>query len=144
MATSHPTSLRERVVEAYESGEGSQRDLAEQYRIARSTLQNWLLRKTLTGSIEPVGHRGGRGRMVGRALLERLISELPDSTSYELTAAYNQSVPRRLRVHRSSILRELNRLGFVHKKNGYVHWSKTGPMSKQSERNFCEKSGESR
>lgn len=118
------------MVEAYESGEGSQRDIAERYRIARSTLQLWLIRKSMTGTVEPVGHRGGRGRAVGQALLERLVSELPDSTSYELTAAYNQSVPRKLRVHRSSILRELSRQGYVHKKSASGRWSKIGPMFK--------------
>jgi hypothetical protein len=65
-------------------------------------------------------------------ILEEVVARRPDATSSEVTASYNRRVPRGLRVHRSSIVRALDRAGFVFKKNAIVRQNKTGRMSKQS------------
>jgi transposase len=75
---------------------------------------------------------GGNPSPVDLKVLENIVAERPDATSHEITASYHRRVACGLRVHRSSIVRALERSGFVFKKNEIVRWSRTGPMSKRS------------
>ena len=128
----HSTALRERVIHAYESGEGSQRELAVRFSLSRSTIQNWLNRKHQTGSLEPSERGGGNHSPVDMEILDQVVAERPDSTSRELAVAYNKKVKRRLRVHRSSILRALHRAGYVFKKKEFVRSSESDQTSSRS------------
>ena len=62
-------------------------------------------------------------------VLDTVVREKPDRTTDELTREYNRRVPRRHRVHRSSIFRALGRAEYVCKKNARARPNKTGPMS---------------
>jgi transposase len=68
---------------------------------------------------------GGNPSPVDLKVLENIVAERPDATSHEITASYNRRVARGSRVHRSSIVRALERCGFVFKKNGIVRRSRT-------------------
>jgi transposase len=127
--TPYPPELRQRVVNAYQSGEGTQEEIAERFSICRGTLVQWLRLKMSTGSLEPLAPGGGNCSSVDMNILRAVIAERPDATSFEITANYNRRVKRKSRVHRSSILRAFDRAGFVFKKNASVLWSKTDPMS---------------
>jgi hypothetical protein len=65
-------------------------------------------------------------------VLEVVLRERPDGVVDELRAMYNARVPKRARVHRSSILRALHRRGYVFKKNVRGPLSKTARTSKKS------------
>jgi hypothetical protein len=56
-----------------------------------------------------------------------------DATTDELTKAYNAQRPKAHRVHRSSILRALQRQGYVFKKNGHDRRSRIVRTSARSE-----------
>jgi transposase len=80
----------------------------------------------------PAPKGGGWYSPVDIGLLHRLVRERPDQTTEEVRRAYNRRVAPEVRVHRSSILRALQRTGFVFKKNdrGQRNW--IGPRSKPS------------
>jgi len=106
--------LRQRVVEAYENGEGTHEELAEVFCVSLSWIEKLLRRWRETGSIAPKPHGGGRqAKITGKKLerLEALVEETPDATLEELR--------RKCRVDGSimSVFRALKRLGITLKKS---------------------------
>jgi transposase len=104
--------------------------VAVRFGIALSALQRWVKLRRETESVAPRPRGGGNHSPVDRARLDALVAELGDATTYELTAAYNRSVGRAGRVHRSSVQRALRRAGYVFKKNAYVPSSKSAQTSR--------------
>ena len=80
--TTYSTDLRERVVRAYEKGEGSIRQLARRYEVSKNTVQAWLNRKRSTGSVTPLRATGGKvSQLVGfEERLEAMVQSHPDYT----------------------------------------------------------------
>jgi transposase len=132
MPNPFPIELRERAVQAYESGEGSHTAVAERFSLNPWTLLRWIVRHRATGSVAPLVKGGGRSSPVDFELLETVVRETRDATTEELTREYNRRVDRARRVHRSSILRALHRHGYVFKKNARGPQSKTEPTCKPS------------
>lgn len=117
MPNPYPTALRERAVRAYETGTETYAAVADRFSIGLNTLLRWVQRARRTGSVAPTDKAGGWRSPVDLTLLEALVQERPDRTTDELTRAYNRQAPTARRVHRSSILRALQRTGYVFKKN---------------------------
>jgi transposase len=117
MPNPYPTELRDRVVRVYEAGEQSCAEVAAEFGIGVATLDRWLRRQRDTGTLDPLAKGGGWKSPVDTTVLRRVVTEHPDRTTGELTREYNREVPAAKRVHRSSILRALQRLGYVFKKN---------------------------
>jgi transposase len=132
MPNPYPIELRERAVRAYEDGTGTYVEVAADFRIAVSTLCEWVRQARDTGSVMPAPRGGGWYSPVDIGLLHRLVRERPDRTTDELTRAYNERAAPEARVHRSSILRALQRTGFVFKKNGRGPRNWIGPRSRPS------------
>lgn len=137
MPAPYPIELRERAVRAYESGSESYAVVAERFSVAIRALQRWVQLLRTTGSVAPLPRGGGNPSPIDRAVLQAVIAERGDATSFELTAEYNRRVSRDRRVHRSSVHRALRRAGYVFKKNSYVRPSRRGPTSSRSVRGFC-------
>jgi len=80
--TTYSTDLRERVVRAYEKGDGSIRQLARRYEVSKNTVQAWLERKRSTGSLTPLPATGGKvSQLVGfEERLEAMVQAHPDYT----------------------------------------------------------------
>ena len=117
MPNPYPTELRDRAVRAYEAGDASCAAVAARFEVGVASLERWLRRQRQTGTLDPLAKAGGWKSPVDTAVLQRLVAERPDRTTDELTREYNRQTTRP-RVHRSSILRALQRLGYVFKKNG--------------------------
>lgn len=132
MANPYPYELRIRAVNAYESGEGSIPEVAAIFGIGEATLKRWVWRWRATGGVDPLDRGGGNPSPVDLERLQSLLVEEPDATTWELTAAYNNGLKGKARVHRSSILRALKRLGFVFKKNAGVPQSWIVQTSRRS------------
>ena len=132
MPNPYPIELRERAVRAYEDTTDTYVEVAARFGIAVSTLCLWIRQARDTGHVMPAPKGGGWYSPVDIGLLHRLVRERPDQTTEEVTRAYNRRVAPEVRVHRSSILRALQRTGFVFKKNdrGQRNW--TGPRSRPS------------
>ncbi len=106
--------LRQRVLEAYESGKGTQKEIAEFFCVSLSWVESLLSRWRQTGSVLPKPHGGGRqAKITGKKLerLKTLVEENPDATLEELR--------RKCRTKGSimSVFRALKRLGITRKKS---------------------------
>jgi transposase len=128
MPNPYPVALRERAVRAYESGTASIVRVAEVFGISALTLQRWLNRHRREGAVAPLPRGGGWHSPVDLDRLIQFVADRPDATLAELTTAYNRRA--RVAVHRSSIVRALQRAGFVHKNKGPGHWNWIAPRSK--------------
>lgn len=132
----YPLALRERVVQAYDDGEGTQRELAVRFMIHRNALAEWLRLRRETGSLMPRPMGGARGELLinkaGEAILEELVREVPESTISELADAYADRTD--VEVGDETVRTTLHRLGWSFKK-GLSGKSPTGePMWSKNER----------
>lgn len=117
MPKPYPVELRQRVVGAYEDGEGTYEEVAVVYRLGRATVDRWLSRLRATGSLAAIGHRGGRQPRVdetGQHSLRAWLKESPDLTLHELMAKYLEAVG--VTVSKSAMSRTLQHLGLTRKK----------------------------
>lgn len=111
-----PIELRERIVRAYFEHDLTKAEVAELFNVGEATVTR-LLARNRRGSLEPDRAPGGRPKL-GPMHDEWLRTELeadPYLSSYELAERFNRRFSAE-RVHRSSILRAMHRLGFTHKK----------------------------
>lgn len=106
--------LRQRVVEAYENGEGTQPQLAEAFGVSVSWVEKLLFRWRQTGSVSPKPHGGGRqANITGKKLdrLKTLVEENPSATLDELRRK------GRFKGSVMSVFRALERLDITRKKS---------------------------
>jgi transposase len=125
MPNPYPTALRERAVRAYEGSAETYAEVAARFSVHVNTLVRWVQGARDRGTVLPAPRGGGWYSPVDLALLHALITERPDRTTEELTRAYNARAAPEAHVHRSSVLRALQRTGYVFKKNARGRPSKT-------------------
>jgi transposase len=122
MPRAYSADLRERVLAAYEAGEGRQPEVARLYRVGERTLSGWLKVAREEGRRAPRPPRGGRPPVGGeREALAGLVAERNDAT----LAEYADLLAERTGVRRgpSTLCRALKALGLVRKKR------RSGPRS---------------
>lgn len=107
--------LRVRIVEAYERGEGSVRDIAERFIVSPTTVQNYRKLLSSAGRVLPRPHGGGCGRKIDDAFLRPLLEEKDTWTLDELAAEYAWRHGGD-RVARSTMSQAVRRLGWTRKK----------------------------
>src|SRR4051794_14294530 len=115
MPRAYSSDLRERVLAAYEGGEGSQSEVARLYRVGERTLSGWLKLAREEGRRAPRPRRGGTKPVGGEAAtLATLVAERNDAT----LAEYADLLADRTGVRRSpsALCRALRALGLVRKK----------------------------
>src|ERR671912_540539 len=123
MPRAYSADLRERVLAAYEGGEGRQSAVARRYRVGERTLSGWLRLAREEGRRAPKPGRGGRAPLGGeREALAGLVAERNDAT----LAEYADLLAARTAVRRSpsALCRALKALGLVRKKR------RSGPPSR--------------
>ena len=125
-------ALRERVVRAYEAGEGSYPVMAARFPLGEATVKRWVWRYRRDGQLDPAKKGGGTPSRITAPEVEALVTHLGDPTAGEITAAYNRSRRGRARVHVSTMKRALHRCGFVVKKNAGGRWKRPDPTSRPS------------
>jgi transposase len=105
--------LRERVVESYELGHGTQSEVAQNFDVSRSSVQKWLRKSREDGSVAAAPHGGGRpATFSGRNLekLAKLVKDDPDATLEELLHKSG------IKASVMSVFRALERLDITRKK----------------------------
>jgi transposase len=117
MAEAYPVELRQRVVEAYERGEGSYATIGAKFRVGEATVNRWVNQLRDVGHLEPRKKGGGRRSDISVRELEDILDRLGDANAGEIAAEYNRGRRGRDRRHVSSIKRALHRGGYVVKKN---------------------------
>lgn len=123
MAEAHPIELRQRLVEAYERGEGGYVRLARRFCVGEATAKRWVWRFRDEGTVEPRKKGGGTPSEISRREIERILTRFPDANAGEITAEYNRGRRGKRRRHASSIKRALYRAGYVVKKNAFARSS---------------------
>jgi len=134
MALPLSLDLRTRIVSLYENGEGSIRDLAERFRVGKTTILNLLARKKTTGDVQPSPHSGGtptrKIQTEHEEALKRCLRAQPDLTNSELVERLVAEFGDHMRIHPSQISRILIRIGYTRKKSPYPAHGSTTRTSK--------------
>src|SRR5215213_1843459 len=113
----YSTDLRERLILAYEAGEGTLDEVADTFGVSRCTVARMMRLWRLGQSLEPLPHGGGYPATLNEKLLVRLqeqVTAQPDATLSELASFLKRKA--RAQVHPSNICRALQRLGLPRKK----------------------------
>jgi len=79
--------LRQRVIAAYQAKQGSQRQLAERFKVSLSFIRDLSRRYRQTGTVEPKPHGGGAVAKVGVSqlpIVKALVEAQPDALLEEL------------------------------------------------------------
>ncbi len=111
--------LRERVVSAYENGVETILEVAERFEVSDSFIKKLLRRKRVTGTIAPVGHRGGQPKRLSekhRKWLLKTVLAQPDITLGELRERLLRE--QNLSASVPTLCRELRALNLRRKKVG--------------------------
>ena len=130
--------LRQRIIDAYNAGEGSIRELAERFMVSFRTVERYLALHRSTGSVAARPHAGGvppRIDAQGLQILRSLVEEKNDRTVAELVEEFDQRTG--IRVSRSSITRALKQLRITRKKKLSEQPNRTGRKFNASADAFC-------
>lgn len=118
MGYGYGLELRTRIVESYENGEGSIREIAERFKVSPGTVQSYRELKRTTGRLDPRPVSGGTKPILGEKELEKVrqvVEQYPDATTDELA---DEVARRRIgAVSRPTMGRALQRLDITRKKN---------------------------
>lgn len=125
MPAAYSRDLRQRVLEAYKAKEGSQRKLAERFKVSLSFVQRIIKRQKETGRVNPKAHGGGAKALLGHKELEKvqqLVAAQPDALLSELCerlAAQTGTIVSVTTMHRA-----VKRLKLTTKKNSLCKCSR--------------------
>lgn len=113
--------LRQRVVHAYEQGEGSISEIATRFGVSVPFIKKLLRRWRSTGDLAPLAHGGGKPKSLNarqHQLLKRQVRSMPDISLAELQSFLDEQ--ESVQVHVSTISRALASMGLPLKKR--VSW----------------------
>jgi transposase len=85
--------LRQRIIAAYEAKEGSQRQLAERFKVSLSFIRDLRRHQRETGTVEPKPHGGGAVAKIAKEqlpMVEALVKAQPDALLKELCERFAQ------------------------------------------------------
>lgn len=109
--------LRQRVVHAYEQGEGSISEIAGRFGVSTAFVKKMLKRWRATGDLTPLAHGGGKPKSLSQRhhqLLKSKVREQSDISLAELQRLLDKK--EAVQVHVSTISRALSRLDLPLKK----------------------------
>jgi transposase len=110
--------LRQKILQAYERGMGSQAKLAALFGVSISFVEKLFMRVRSTGQIAPRQRTGGipsRIDAAARQQLQQWLAEQPDLTLAELAERLDQSL--HIQVSLSRLCKVLKELGLPRKKS---------------------------
>ena len=113
----YSVDLRQKVLDAHNQQEGSQRQLAKRFRVSLSFVQNLLKRFKSNGTVEPRAHGGGQSAKLSpeqEAVLATLVEEDNDAILVELCDRLEQRVG--VRISRATMGRIVQKLKLTRKK----------------------------
>lgn len=114
----YSVDLRQKIIDAHNQQEGSQRQLAKRFRVSLTFIENLLKRYRTDGTVEPRGHGGGQVAKLSpeqETVLASLVEEDNDAILVELCDRLQQRVG--VRVSRATMGRIVQKLKLTRKKN---------------------------
>jgi transposase len=118
--------LRERIVSAYDNGEGTRDEIARRFRVSLGMVKKLLQQRRKTGSIKSRHHLAGRKKLIvaeHRITIRQQLKRKPDMTLAELREALG------LECTLPAIHYVLVDMGLTYKKRRSVQLSRTGRTS---------------
>jgi putative transposase len=115
MARPYSDDLREKLLEAYDQGQGSLAELAEQFCVSLGWAWKISASRKRTGRTERPRYRPGPKRRIDEPGLAELLRSHPDATLVELQAELEKKTG--LRFSTQHLWRVVKRLGFRLKKS---------------------------
>ena len=126
---SYSLDLRQRIVDAYENGEGSIRELAKRFEVAPNTVYDYLTRMRATGSVAPCPHGGGVAPKLDQTGLQHVRSLLDEKNDRTLAELGKELTERySLTLSRATLARAVQGIGMTRKKRPFMRASRTDPM----------------
>lgn len=110
--------LRQRILAAYEAKEGSQRQLAERFKVSLSCIRDLMRHYRDTGTVQPKPRGGGAVAKLGNQqlpIVEALVKAQPDALLSELCERFAQQTGVEVSV--STMQRAVCKLNLSVKKN---------------------------
>ncbi len=110
--------LGQKIVDAYNEREGSQRQLARRFRVSLTFIENLLKRYRTDETVEPRRHGGGQVAKLNReqeAVVGTLVEENNDAILVELCEQLEQRIG--VRISRATMGRYVQKLKLTRKKN---------------------------
>ena len=117
--------LRQRILESYDSDEGTRAEIAHRFRVSLGMIKKLLQQRRRTGDIAPRHRFSGRKPMIvaaHRSQIRSLLAKKNDLTLKELRQAMG------LQCSLQAIHVVLGKMGLTYKKRHSVPASKTGKM----------------
>ena len=117
--------LRERILAAYDAGEGTRDDMARRFRVSLGMVKKLLAQRRHTGCIAPRHHLAGRKPRIVAAhqrTMRALLGKKPDLTLRELRAGLG------LECSLQAIHVVLGKMGLTYKKRRSAHPSRIARM----------------
>jgi len=114
--------LRQRILDCYDSGEGSRQEVADRFRVSLGMVKKLLSQRRHRGEIGPQHYRSGTKARLGaadRRRLGQLVARRPDITLAQMRESLG------LACSLPTIHLALRTLGLTYKKKRYVPVSKT-------------------
>ena len=118
--------LRQRIMAAYEAKEGSQRQLADRFKVSLSFIRDLRRHYCETGTVQAKPHGGGAVAKLGKeqlSIVEALVMAQPDALLEELCERFAEQTGVRVSV--STMQRAVCRLKFSVKKKHSLPLSRT-------------------
>ncbi len=129
--------MRQRVVQSYLDGEGSQYELAKRFLVSPTTVKAYLRLYRETGGLLPREHNRGRKPAVNTkqlSLIKKLLEKQSDMTLAELCTAFEQKTG--VKVSSTSMYRAIEKINWTYKKRLCVLESKIVKTLQQNEKPF--------
>ena len=118
----YSVDLGQKIIDAHNQQEGSQRQLAKRFRVSLTFIENLLKRYRTDGTLEPRAHGGGRLAKLSpeqEAVLATLVEEDNDAILVELCDRLEQRVS--VRISRATMGRIVQKLKLTRKNNFARH-----------------------
>lgn len=129
MPSPFSSDLRNRVIRAYDAGEGSMRALGERFAVCERTVARWVSRVRKTGSAMPLPMGGARCAYVvdeeGGQFICATLDCLPDLTLPELCGLYEDA--RGVHVSPQTMSDTVRRLGYTRKRGSSAALRRLAP-----------------
>lgn len=110
--------LRQRILDAYQAKEGSQRQLAERFKVSLSFIRDLMRHHRETGTVQPKPHGGGAVAKLSKEqlpIVEALVKAQPDALLTELCDRFAEQTG--IEVSVSTMQRVVSQLRLSVKKN---------------------------
>lgn len=116
MPAAYPLVFRQKVVDAYEAGHGSFKQVGEQFGIGEATVNRWVSKARRGEDLRPKKRKGRPPEIHERALafLGKLLDDDPAWTTQEMADELWDAF--KLKVSRHAVGRALRRAGFTRKR----------------------------